>query len=104
MPDVSKLRLDNVTYDIKDDNARKYLVMVNEEPVSATKIVVETGGDAIELVTADDHPTYDKRFCTSASRPTMGLHNGMMYKETDTHKLIWYYGDHWYDAMGTQLA
>lgn len=25
MPDVSKLRLDNVTYDIKDDNARKYI-------------------------------------------------------------------------------
>ena len=54
MADVSKLRLDNVTYDIKDDNARKYLVMVNEEPVSATKMVVETGGDAIELALQED--------------------------------------------------
>ena len=54
MADVSKLRLDNVTYDIKDDNARKYLVMVNEEPVSATKMVVETGGDAIELALQSD--------------------------------------------------
>ena len=54
MPDVSKLRLDNVSYDIKDDNARKYLVMVNEEPVSATKMVVETGGDAIELALQED--------------------------------------------------
>ena len=40
MPDVSKLRLDGTSYDIKDDNARKYLVMVNEEPVSATKVIV----------------------------------------------------------------
>lgn len=54
MADVSKLRLDDVTYDIKDDNARKYLVMVNEEPVSATKMVVETGGDAIELALQSD--------------------------------------------------
>lgn len=55
MADVSKLRLDNVTYDIKDDNARKYLVMVNEEPVSATKVVIETGEeDGIELAYQED--------------------------------------------------
>lgn len=56
MPDVSKLRLDNVTYDIKDDNARKYLVMVNEEPVSATKMVIETDeeADGIELAYQKD--------------------------------------------------
>lgn len=104
MADVSKLRLDDVTYDIKDDNARKYLVMVNEEPVSATKVYITTNSDSIELVTVDDHPTYDERWCTSTTRPTAELHNGMMYKETDTHKLIWYYESHWYDAMGTQLA
>lgn len=54
MADVSKLRLDNVTYDIKDDNARKYLVMVNEEPVSATKMVVTSSSDIIELATTDE--------------------------------------------------
>lgn len=55
MPDVSKLRLDDVTYNIKDDNARKYLVMVNEEPVSATKVVIETGEeDEIELALQED--------------------------------------------------
>lgn len=54
MADVSKLRLDNVTYDIKDDNARKYLVMVNEEPVSATKMVVTSSSDMIELATTDE--------------------------------------------------
>jgi len=49
MPDVSKLRLDGVSYDIKDDNARKHLVMVNEEPVDATKVIVNTSNDQIEL-------------------------------------------------------
>ena len=55
MPDVAKLRLDDTSYDIMDENARKYLVMVNEEPVSATKVVIETGEeDGVELVTKDD--------------------------------------------------
>lgn len=54
MPDVSKLRLDNISYDIKDDNARKYLVMVNENPVSATKVVVNSSTDVIELALQSD--------------------------------------------------
>lgn len=54
MPDVSKLRLDNVTYDIKDDNARKYLVMVNEEPQDATKVVVNSSSEIIELALQRD--------------------------------------------------
>ena len=63
MADVSKLRLDNVTYDIKDDNARKYLVMVNEEPVGATKMVVRTSGDAIELAYQKDLDGLSARVC-----------------------------------------
>lgn len=55
MADVSKLRLDNVSYDIKDDNARKYLVMVNEEPEDATKVVINTEATTyIELAEQDD--------------------------------------------------
>ena len=54
MPDVSKLRLDGTSYDIKDDNARKHLVMVNEEPVNATKVVVNTSDDQIELALQSD--------------------------------------------------
>lgn len=54
MADVSKLRLDNVAYDIKDDAARKYLVVINDEPVSATKMVVTSSSDVVELVTENE--------------------------------------------------
>lgn len=50
------------------------------------------------------YPTLDNRVCTSNARPTTGLYNGITYKEVDTHKIIWWYENHWYDAMGTQLS
>lgn len=63
MADVSKLRLGNTSYDIKDDNARRYLVMVNEEPVSATKMVVDTGEDedSVELAYQEDLDSVEQK-------------------------------------------
>lgn len=63
MADVSKLRLGNTSYDIKDDNARRYLVMINEEPVSATKMVVETGEDedSVELAYQEDLDSVEQK-------------------------------------------
>lgn len=43
---------------------------------------------------------YGNNLCTSSTRPTTGLYNGIQYKETDTHKIIWYLNNNWYDAMG----
>lgn len=54
MADVSKLRLDGTTYDVKDENARKYIVMVNEQPQSATKLVVNTIETEINLALQSD--------------------------------------------------
>lgn len=74
MPDVSKLRLDNVSYDIKDDNARKYLVMVNEEPVSATKVVIETGEEeGVELALQEDIDSVNTRVTSEATARTNAI-------------------------------
>ena len=54
MPDVSKLNLDGVSYDIKDDAARKYVVVVNNTSQDATKVNITTSDDEIELVTEDE--------------------------------------------------
>ena len=54
MADVSKLRIDDTTYDIKDENARRYLVVVNENPQSATKLVVTSSDSSIELALQTD--------------------------------------------------
>lgn len=54
MPDVSKLRLDDVAYDIKDDNARKYLVVVNNTSQDATKVNITTSEDTVELALQSD--------------------------------------------------
>lgn len=54
MPNVSKLTLDDITYDVKDANARKYLVQIDEEPTDATKVVIETTDEEIELATVEE--------------------------------------------------
>lgn len=85
MPDVAKLRLDDTSYDIMDENARKYLVMVNEEPVSATKVVIKTGEeDGVELALQEDVDTIqndvddlkelDRHIIFPAMSPTLNPH------------------------------
>lgn len=54
MPDVSKLNLDGTSYDIKDDAARKYLVVVNNTSQPATKVNITTSENTIDIVTQDD--------------------------------------------------
>lgn len=54
MPDVSKLNLDGVSYKIKDDDARKYLVVVNNTSQDATKVNITTSDNVVELVTEDE--------------------------------------------------
>ena len=54
MADVKKLRLGDVTYDIKDAEAREYLVVVDETPHSATKVKIDTTVTSVELPTIED--------------------------------------------------
>lgn len=54
MPDVSKLNLDGTTYKIKDDDARKYLVVVNNTSQDATKVNITTSDNQIELALQSD--------------------------------------------------
>ena len=54
MPDVSKLNLDGTTYKIKDDDARKYLVVVNNTSQDATKVNITTSDDVVELALQSD--------------------------------------------------
>ena len=54
MPDVSKLNLDGTTYKIKDDDARKYLVVVNNTSQDATKVNITTSDNVVELALQSD--------------------------------------------------
>ena len=54
MADVSKLRLGNTSYNIKDADARRYLVVVNDDPENATKVVINSGSTEIELAEQED--------------------------------------------------
>lgn len=63
MPDVSKLNLDGTSYKIKDDDARKYLVVVNNTSQDATKVNITTSDDTVELALQSDLSLLtDKRF------------------------------------------